>query len=875
MNAARVTAVARALAAALVVAAVVVGGPLALVRFGRLGALLGFDWGAVWVTRDDGSLVLGVITLVGWGAWALATLSLISEVVAVATRERHRPRLPGAGLFAPASAVLVTAIIGLVAGQVIVPARAHAQDPADDAGTPAATTVASAAARPSEASDPMRNPTTRTHLVQPGDDLWSLAERYFGDGTRWRQIAEVNDTVLIEGTDLLQPGMVLAIPAGVADPPDDGAVTVQSGDTLSGLAETYLGEAGRWPELAAVNGDQVLDPDRIDTGWQLRLPEDTATDGPDEEQAAPESRYAPTDDGEPVEQCPVPVDPASAPDGPVIEVSSPEAGADLLPAVAATAAIGSVLAGGLIGQFRWRRRQQQASRPLGRRLPPIPPGSEPIRGALEQLAASADPVTSSATVVELGERPGGGPDGVVRSDLEGSVVTAVLGDDGDDIAMASAIALQLACTGDGNTAVIAAGAEFGWMTSLDEPRVVIRENIDDGMRELGACVARRLASLPPGATAAGLRSDPQLAEAWAPQVFIFATPPGSPLPAGMREAGVACVVCGEVPGAGTVVSIGDDLAECLGVVGRFSPRLVPPPARRALAEIFEAANASELPPAPWWSETSGTEEPTPLPLPIAHRPGDLEESSVSPLAESSHPVLHLLGPVRLTGTRGPLPARAVKQCQEYCAWLLEHPGSSAPAMTQSLLVAEGTRRSNMSRLRAWLGSAPDGTAYLPDAYSGRISLHPAVTSDWETLQLLVGGGVNRTGDAALVQALSVVRGAPLADAAPGQWHWAEQLRADMTALVRDIGVVLARHAMASGDSDLAAWAVERAQLAAPDDELLLGLRIRMADAAGDRAEVDHLVMHLTRRARTLGVDLADETVVLLQQVVEGRARLRA
>jgi hypothetical protein len=77
-----------------------------------------------------------------------------------------------------------------------------------------------------------------------------------------------------------------------------------------------------------------------------------------------------------------------------------------------------------------------------------------------------------------------------------------------------------------------------------------------------------------------------------------------------------------------------------------------------------------------------------------------------------------------------MPPRAAKQCLEYCAWLLEHPGRTAQAMVTALAVAEGTRRSNMSRLRSWLGTSPDGEAYLPDAYTGRISLHPAVSSDW-------------------------------------------------------------------------------------------------------------------------------------------------
>src|SRR5699024_275084 len=111
--------------------------------------------------------------------------------------------------------------------------------------------------------------------------------------------------------------------------------------------------------------------------------------------------------------------------------------------------------------------------------------------------------------------------------------------------------------------------------------------------------------------------------------------------------------------------------------------------------------------------------------------------------------------------RGTPPARARKQCIEYCAWLLEHPASTATAMAAALVVAEGTRRSNMSRLRSWLGEGDDGP-YLPDAYSGRISLADDVSSDWHQLQLLVGRGVDRAGDGALIAALELVRGAPLA-----------------------------------------------------------------------------------------------------------------
>ena len=240
---------------------------------------------------------------------------------------------------------------------------------------------------------------------------------------------------------------------------------------------------------------------------------------------------------------------------------------------------------------------------------------------------------------------------------------------------------------------------------------------------------------------------------------------------------------------------------------------------------------------------------------------------------SETPLVQLLGPIDLVGAQGTPPTRARKQCIEYCAWLLEHPAATATAMASALVVAEGTRRSNMSRLRSWLGEGEDGP-YLPDAYSGRISLHDSVSSDWHHLQLLVGRGVDRAGDGALVAALELVRGAPLADAAPGQWIWAEELRTDIASVIRDIGVELSGRALTAGNPDLARWAAARALVAAPSDELLLGQRIRTEHAAGNRREVDRLAMQLATQSRRLGVDLADETVELLQFVVEGAVRAR-
>jgi nucleoid-associated protein YgaU len=47
---------------------------------------------------------------------------------------------------------------------------------------------------------------------------------------------------------------------------------LQPGDTLSGIAQKELGEASRWPEIFALNGDVLTNPDVIVAGQVLQLP---------------------------------------------------------------------------------------------------------------------------------------------------------------------------------------------------------------------------------------------------------------------------------------------------------------------------------------------------------------------------------------------------------------------------------------------------------------------------------------------------------------------------------------------------------------------------------------------------------------------------
>lgn len=52
-------------------------------------------------------------------------------------------------------------------------------------------------------------PATRTYTVVSGDTLWAIAERFYGDGNKYQQIADASG---VANPDLIQPGQVLTIP---------------------------------------------------------------------------------------------------------------------------------------------------------------------------------------------------------------------------------------------------------------------------------------------------------------------------------------------------------------------------------------------------------------------------------------------------------------------------------------------------------------------------------------------------------------------------------------------------------------------------------------------------------------------------------------
>lgn len=962
----------RGIGALAILSGVMIGAPVALLAWGRGPS----GWSGL-LRPDDGSLLLVVLTAVGWVAWALFTAATTVESVRLLAGVSLR--VPLLGGLQQVSAGLLLAVLALA------PASASAEAPPAPSLTvtvPLAVSDTKTVAEPAEISAGAEDDG---YLVAAGDDLWGVSETLLGDGGRWREIVAANPERLQDPTARLAPGTRLALPATAPK-----QVVVERGDTLSGIALERLGTANRWPAIAAANADLIDDPDHIEVGWRLDLPsaqhasrgaepslsrdgdaqtpqaddqasagDESETSGPDGSETRANPSAEPADattlpepggpragEGEAPEPAqaaasttlPAPVEGSEAAHSQDTEPDDDQTG---LPAIGV---FGSLAAAAVIGVLETRRYLRLRSRPVGRRLLPATEPATRLRTAIggrqrpDRMAALDKAMRAigehcfrnhlalpELERVALGETTigfhwagsaGAPPSGFsgdrttwrfdLAPDLDPSdwpspypalvslgttetgetqlvdaersrVLGVATGSEELRRSTLAAMGVELACAPwSQDVQLVVTGDDTELLTLAGGDRVRVKADPHEAIAELRTVVSARRSALGdiPLAT---LRVDPDRADAVTPIVFLLNTAADPATTAELdgllagQPTGVV-VLLGTDSVAPALWHVGGDpyapSGRLAGQPGSLLAHSIPEATRTGVASLLSTADDPTDTPAPWWGDPTDNVRPLPQ---RAHR-GEEPMDIVRLLPAPGAPQVMLIGPTELVGASGPEPLRSRQQLIEVCAWLLEHPGSSATEMSAGLSVAEGTRRSNLSRLRAWLGTDPTGALYLPDAYTGRIRLHPAVTSDWEQLQLLLRPGADRVADAVLVAALELVRGAPLADATPVQWHWAEVLRTDMTSALRDVGMVLADRALANGDIDLARWAASRALVVAPDDEQLLCARIRTEHRAGNRPEVERLVNQVARQSRVLGVDLLPETVELCQQVIEGRLR---
>ncbi len=103
------------------------------------------------------------------------------------------------------------------------------------------------------------------YTVQPGDTLSSIAHQAYGDGNKWQTIYDANKQVIGSDPNLIHPGQVLYIP--VLSPTPGSNYTVQPGDTLYSIAQRAYGDGNKWQIIYDAN-KQVIgsDPNLIRPG---------------------------------------------------------------------------------------------------------------------------------------------------------------------------------------------------------------------------------------------------------------------------------------------------------------------------------------------------------------------------------------------------------------------------------------------------------------------------------------------------------------------------------------------------------------------------------------------------------------------------------
>src|SRR5664279_1262319 len=283
----------RALAALIVLVAVLVGAPIALWVLG--GGL--FPTGVpspaeVWdglTSRDTGGVFLGLLVVIGFIAWAVFTVCVVLEIAALLTGRRRAWRIPMLRVPQSAATALISVILTgtvLLGGASAAAARAPAPDlhQSLSAGTASAAaaeipTVRGPAAAPAPAAGP-------EWTVARYDTFWGIADKTLGDGRRYQEIVDLNVGVsqadggaVRESSTNLEIGWQLRLPADADAPPaapaaPAAAVTVHQGDTLSDIALEQLGDATRYPELAALNG--ISNADLINPGDVIRISDPAA-----------------------------------------------------------------------------------------------------------------------------------------------------------------------------------------------------------------------------------------------------------------------------------------------------------------------------------------------------------------------------------------------------------------------------------------------------------------------------------------------------------------------------------------------------------------------------------------------------------------------
>lgn len=853
----------RGVGSALLTVVIVVGVPVGLLL--ALGSpipttLPGRD---VLTAELDPTAVLRIVSILVWLAWAHFVVCLVVEWRSERRGHGLPTHVPLGGGSQLVARRLVASILLLAGTSVLTapfaadapsrpaPAAAQAQPgPAGDVVEDArrAAVEQQQAARDEAARD---NATRIYYDVAPPkgrnhDSLWDIAERYLGDGRRYKEIFQLNagreqpDGGRLEQARLIRPGWVLLMPADasgpglrVVEPPAVGGAAGGGGDT-AGTPATPVGDGSSMERAAQGGSDAGLTPWRGAVGGSLlaagllaslRRARGARPVVPDETDAEASLRLAADEQG------------ARFLDGALRGLAGRCAaeGRDL-PEIYA-AALGA--------------EQLMLSLAPARTDAPAPwqASADGRTWSVSREAVEAADVPAGVLAPYPGLACFGTQDGWrVLLDLESAPgLVSVGGDPVTARAVAASVAVELA-TNHWSDAVRVTLVGFGdELDGLAPGRLRHVDRLEDVLDD----VATRLATQGRAHVADGVlrgrarRPDRAL---WSPDFLVLSAPPDAGQLDRLREIvgddrrSVGVVTVGDLPGARwrfVVTATGRLNTGPLGLM--LDAQLLPVEDYRCLAPLFVAAGqvASADQAGEALVRPLRSAGPAAAALPVPERHLDVE---------SDLPVeVGLLGPVTVEAP-GRVEADRVDVLTELVTVLALHPEGVHPHVLSAALwprgVSDHVRDATLAHAQAWLGRDSAGRPRLRTDPAGRWVLDQDVRCDWQVFRTLaqrasvaVTAGDLAAADRLRDRALSLVTGPAFEGLPSGRYAWLAHTGVEAAVRSTVVGTAhrLADQRLAVGDLDGAERAARAGLRLLPMAEVLWRDLLAAAGRRGDHA----------------------------------------
>ncbi|WP_030860747.1 BTAD domain-containing putative transcriptional regulator [Streptomyces sp. NRRL S-37] len=794
-----------------------------------------------------------------------------------------------------------------------------AQQQEQAAGTAAALAEQASHAETAASSGARQQGDTKFYRIQPPegrhhDSLWEIAERHLGDGRRYKEIFELNkdrtqpDGSKLSEASLIRPGWIMEMPGDarggdLVEMPDEapevspevrqqirdydrtGEHAQDSGGSGGGAAQVSVPEQRPAPAPAPANDDaghrQHATPAQDSSSFGL--PEALLAApllaagllgalGHRRRQALWQSAFAGI--GGRGMQPPTPTGDALDVQDALLVGADPE-GVRLLDrslrGLAASLAAESrplptVYAAWLTGGDL----NLQLAQPSGKPPAPWQPGQDQTFWTLaKDDAARYEDVDTAAPypgLVSLGTMD----DSRLLLNLESVPgIVSLSGAEADRAAVFASVAAELATNGWSDRMTITLVGFGEDLTPLAPSRLRHLDGIEALIETMEAETRQRRGALGAAGHDSVLtgRTGPAQHTRWAPHLVLLAAEPSAEdavtlaeLAADASRLGIGYLVgtgSGELPGAAWEMEItgeGKLLAPLLGL--ELDAQLLPAAQQRAVVELFADADPERGPDGP----------------------GDTPPFLVD-ISEQGRPAVYarLVGPYEIIGLDTPDGERSAL-LHEALALLLLHREGVHPRVLSSALwprgVTDDVREALVERLRAWLGTDPDGTPRLGTDSTGRLTLAKSVVSDLDVLRSLYheatqGKGVDSRAvrGRLLTDALVLVRGPLLADRPEGRYRWLthEIVDAQLPLLVADTGLALCAFHLEKNRAEKAIEALNAALRTAPADERLWNELLRATHALDDPARLTALAADLVGRAGARG--LPPRTEALLDELL--------